>query len=110
MGSIAPEYPTVDGIVDIRQSNGHHDMKSAILEDLSKSPRELPSVLIWDIKGLEIYDKLCQEPAYYPRSCEIEILQRRCADMAKTFPSSSILIELGCGYCYSPLLRSGSIN
>ncbi|OOQ91748.1 hypothetical protein PEBR_09355 [Penicillium brasilianum] len=97
MGSIASEYPTVDGIIDIRQSNGHHDMKSAILESLSKNPRELPSVLIWDIKGLEIYDKLCQESAYYPRSCEIEILQRHCSDMAKTFPPSSILIELGCG-------------
>ncbi|KAG2416986.1 hypothetical protein HFD88_008203 [Aspergillus terreus] len=97
MGSISPEYPFVGRAIDIRQSNEQLDLKGAILEGLNKRPQELPAVLMWDDKGSEIYERLCEDPAYYPRSCETEILQRYCADMADTFSASSILIELGCG-------------
>lgn len=97
MGSISPEYPFVDRAIDIRQYNEQFGLKGAILEGLHNRPQGLPAVLMWDDKGSKIYERLCEDPAYYPRSCEIEILQRYCANIADTFSASSILIELGCG-------------
>ncbi|EGE01906.1 hypothetical protein TEQG_00949 [Trichophyton equinum CBS 127.97] len=97
MRSITPQYRSVDGIIDVGHPNGSFDMKLDILKGLCNKPREFPSVLIWDDRGSELYEKLCEEPAYYPRSCEIDILQKHCSNIVGTFSDFSILIELGCG-------------
>ncbi|KAL4902754.1 histidine-specific methyltransferase [Aspergillus multicolor] len=86
-------------ILDIRQSSDPLDLKSAIIDGLQRHPDELelPSILCWSEAGAALYDKLCHDPTYYPRHCEVEILQRHADSIANTIPDSAVLIELGCG-------------
>lgn len=68
-----------------------------ILLGLSCTPPHLPSLLLWNDEGLDLFDALTQSPSYYLHDKEMEILRRHASEMAKRIPSGSALIELGCG-------------
>ncbi|KAI1387345.1 histidine-specific methyltransferase [Hypoxylon trugodes] len=57
----------------------------------------MPSLLLWDDQGLRNFDTWTKSPSYYPKRCEWEILTNYRHDIARQFPATSVLIELGCG-------------
>lgn len=84
-------------VYDIRRNKEPLDLKKQILDGLSSSDPELPSLLLWDDEGLRLFDAFSKTPDYYLRSKEMEILEHHVEDMAERIPSGSALIELGCG-------------
>ncbi|KAI0449216.1 histidine-specific methyltransferase [Xylaria acuta] len=84
-------------ILDIRQGHSSFDLGEEIVNGMRYQPRSLPSLLLWDDRGLEHFDRLSQKPAYYPFHGEIEILRKYGSSVGSSIPANGILLELGCG-------------
>jgi hypothetical protein len=84
-------------IYDIRQDTKSTSLKQEIIQGLSADPPSLPSLLLWDDRGQELFDSFSQTPSYHPFHSELEIINKRAADIARSVPDKSALIELGCG-------------
>ncbi|KAI2625239.1 histidine-specific methyltransferase [Xylaria nigripes] len=84
-------------ILDIRQGHNSFNLGDEITKGLRKYPRSIPSLLLWDDSGLELFDRFSQRPAYYSFHSEIEILSRYGSSIGANIPADSLLLELGCG-------------
>lgn len=72
----------------------------AVAQGLSLDEKKLPSWLLYDANGDELFKKITQLEEYYPTRCELSILKRYKEDIAFYFSqgaSSFNLIELGPG-------------
>ena len=63
--------------------------------------RLLPSPLLSDNEGLQIWAAINRLPTYYQTSEEVELFERRGHELAELIVSDSVLIDLGCGSVYS---------
>ena len=68
-----------------------------VVAGLSGSPKTLPCKLFYDRRGSDLFDRICEQPEYYPTRTEIGIMQRHAADMADRLGPGVRLIELGSG-------------
>ncbi|GAP82423.1 putative duf323 domain-containing protein [Rosellinia necatrix] len=73
------------------------DLKKCIITGLQSTPKTMPSLLLWDDQGLRHFEAWTNDPAYYPKHCEWDILRKYAADMTDQLPATSAIIELGCG-------------
>ena len=70
----------------------------AVLKGLSLKKKKLPSWLIYDTKGSEIFKQITELENYHPSRCELEILNTHKTTLSKIFFNSPIhLVELGSG-------------
>mgnify|MGYP000017619696 FL=1 len=70
----------------------------AVLEGLSMQPKRLPSWLIFDDQGSEIFTEITQLPGYHPAHCEVEIFQVHQQAITDLLAGSEFrIIELGAG-------------
>lgn len=70
----------------------------AVLEGLSRQPKRLPSWLIYDDHGSEIFTEITQLPGYHPAQCEFEIFQTHKQAIVDMLGSQEFrVIELGAG-------------
>ncbi|OJJ47777.1 hypothetical protein ASPZODRAFT_29861, partial [Penicilliopsis zonata CBS 506.65] len=85
-------------LVDIQQQDTVLlDLRAEIINGLSASPRTLPSLLLWDERGLSLFDQYTTSSAYYVYRKEQEIVNQYALELADLVPAGSILLELGCG-------------
>ncbi|KAJ2819954.1 hypothetical protein FBU31_005368, partial [Coemansia sp. 'formosensis'] len=59
--------------------------------------RTLPTLLLYDNAGLELFDRITYLPEYYLTNCEIDVLRTHIQDIVAQIPDNSDVIELGCG-------------
>lgn len=99
-------------ILDIRdcQNGAQHDVPDVIARGL-KAPfnaKSLPTLLLYNERGLRLYDKITTDaPEYYLFGAEEEILHKHAAEIMRTMQSRSlassggmpaqVLLELGAG-------------
>ncbi len=70
----------------------------AVLEGLSSEPKRLPSWLIYDNRGSEIFSEITQLSEYQPAQCEIEIFESHKLAIADLLSKAVFrVIELGAG-------------
>ena len=70
----------------------------AVLEGLSKTPKRLPSWLIFDDHGSEIFTEITQLASYHPAQCEFEIFQTHKQAVTDILGKTAFrVIELGAG-------------
>ena len=70
----------------------------AVLEGLSREPKRLPSWLIFDDRGSEIFTEITQLAGYHPAQCEIEIFQTHKQSITNMLAKEAFrVIELGAG-------------
>ena len=70
----------------------------AVLEGLTKTPKRLPSWLIYDNRGSEIFTEITQLPEYHPAQCESEIFHNHKQTITDLLANDTFrLIELGAG-------------
>ncbi|OHV08033.1 L-histidine N(alpha)-methyltransferase [Kushneria phosphatilytica] len=78
-----------------------HTATSSLLEDalqgLSEPPRTLPPKHFYDQRGSELFDRICEQPEYYPTRTEESILEQALPTIAKHLGQETTLIELGSG-------------
>ena len=70
-----------------------------VVEGLSRSPgeRRIPSRYLYDEKGCELFEAICDTPEYYPTRTELAIMRRDARTMADVCGPNCRLIELGSG-------------
>ncbi|KAJ5900851.1 Ergothioneine biosynthesis protein 1 [Penicillium subrubescens] len=87
-------------IVDIHQD----DLEFSLVDDLYKSlnpaegtPRSFPTLLLYDTKGLKLFEKITYLDEYYLTNAEIEILTTHARRIVERIPQNAQLVELGSG-------------
>ncbi|TQS35347.1 hypothetical protein Golomagni_04234 [Golovinomyces magnicellulatus] len=86
-------------ITDIRQNIPDLDLKRELLEYLkvTDGPRSLPTLLLYNQRGLQLFEEITYLDEYYLTNAEIDILQRSIFDITSTMRSGSMIMELGSG-------------
>ena len=98
--------PQVNGsshipIVDIRQNEFNNSTLDEIYEGLQLGrgkERVLPTMILYDERGLKLFEDITYLEEYYLTNSEIELLSTYAADIADKIPSESRIVELGSGY------------
>jgi L-histidine Nalpha-methyltransferase len=67
-----------------------------VRDGLGRTPPELPAKHLYDARGSELFEAICELPEYYPTRAEREILEGRAADIAG-HTGARELVELGSG-------------
>lgn len=103
MDSITPRYDVEQGveIIDIRTSGSAFDsqIKDDILAGLrnKSGQKTLPTVLIYNERGLKLFEDITYLDEYYLTNTEIAILEQYATDMAARIEDGGIIVELGSG-------------
>jgi L-histidine Nalpha-methyltransferase len=79
-----------DGRIDV-------DFATDVLSGLSKRQKELPCRWFYDVRGSDLFEEITRLPEYYPTRSEIEILERRAAEIAGVGPADGVMVEFGSG-------------
>ncbi len=68
-----------------------------VVGGLQASPKRVPAKYFYDATGSALFERITDQPEYYPTRCEMRILQEHAADIAKLIPDGAALIEFGSG-------------
>lgn len=91
--------PSQHNIIDIRRSKLELSLKDEILAGLKKPEGEktLPTLLLYDAKGLKLFQDITYLDEYYLTNAEIELLNENARGIAERIPHGAAIIELGSG-------------
>ncbi|KAK8017067.1 hypothetical protein PG993_015256 [Apiospora rasikravindrae] len=88
-------------IIDIRDGRQSFNLVPAIRHSLQHrnedGHRTLPSLLLWNERGLKLFEELTYAPEYYLTNTEIALLEAHSREIAQTIEPGTILLELGSG-------------
>ena len=89
---------TTPDITDIRSSTVV-DMRQSILAGLKQVPSSLPSLILYDERGLKLFEKITFLDQYYLTNCELSILKSKSDEIVKRLglQNGGIVVELGSG-------------
>src|SRR5437899_1227325 len=68
-----------------------------VLEGLNATPKRLPAKYFYDAAGSELFERITEQPEYYPTRCEIEALRAHASEIARVIPDGAALVEFGSG-------------
>jgi dimethylhistidine N-methyltransferase len=74
-----------------------YSFRDEVLEGLSRTPKVLSSKLLYDKRGSELFERICELPEYYLTRTETEILKRNAHEISDLCGERCLLIELGSG-------------
>jgi dimethylhistidine N-methyltransferase len=72
-------------------------MAEEVKAGLSGEPKTLSPKFFYDKRGSELFDRITQQPEYYPTKTELDLLKQHMPEIAELVGSDSILMELGSG-------------
>ena len=75
----------------------HNVFMKDTLEGLSSPQKTIPSKYLYDEKGSQIFEQICQLDCYYPTRVEMALLHRHAGDMAQRLGPRGVVIEYGAG-------------
>lgn len=73
------------------------DMHAMVLAGLHATPKQLPCKLLYDERGSELFERICELPEYYPTRTELSIMRDHVEEMAEAIGPDVLLIEFGSG-------------
>jgi len=68
-----------------------------VLAGLARPQKTLPPKYFYDLRGCELFEKICVLPEYYPTRTELAIMREHTGAMAKFLGPDCQLIEFGSG-------------
>jgi len=71
--------------------------RDAVLDGLSRPHKELPCRFLYDQRGSDLFEAICETPEYYPTRTEIGILEEHANEIATLIGPDATLIEFGSG-------------
>jgi dimethylhistidine N-methyltransferase len=78
-------------------SPGEESFLDAVLDGLGRPDKAIPCRFLYDARGSELFDRICELPEYYPTRTEMKILEGCAGDIARRVGPRAQLIELGSG-------------
>lgn len=82
---------------DIRRQTTIESLVPCIIDGLKSECRESPPLLLWNDRGLSLFDEVLGSPEYYPAAREWTLLHTAVHKIAYSISSGDRLIELGAG-------------
>lgn len=73
------------------------NLYAEVIAGLQKPTKELPSILLYDERGSQLFDQICETEEYYPTQTELSIMQDNINEMASLIGENALLIEYGSG-------------
>ena len=71
--------------------------RNAVIDGLSRERKSIPPKFFYDKRGSKLFDRICEQPEYYPPSVERRMLSRLADEIASMTGTGRILIEPGAG-------------
>lgn len=68
-----------------------------VLEGLSVTPKRIPAKYFYDATGSELFERITEQPEYYPTRCEMLLLQEKAAEIDRLIPEGAAVVEFGSG-------------
>ncbi|EHK46016.1 uncharacterized protein TrAtP1_013106 [Trichoderma atroviride] len=78
-------------------SSDNIDILQLISQGLKSSPRSLPSLLLWDAVGLNLYEKITESPDYYLTRVEADVIRNNVDAIVQSIGANGVILELGSG-------------
>ncbi|MBA3890062.1 MAG: L-histidine N(alpha)-methyltransferase [Gemmatimonadaceae bacterium] len=72
-------------------------LAAEVLRGLQSERKTLPPKLFYDAAGAALFERICEQPEYYPTRAELEILEARAPEIAELAGPRCALIEYGSG-------------
>ena len=88
-------------IVDIRRGILSTDVVDAMKTMLNPGKgqlKNLPTLLLYNEKGLKLFEDITYLDEYYVTDAEIEVIQNYANEIVETVSAGSLVLELGSGY------------
>ncbi len=90
----APRAARRHGVDDRQPGN---DLLADALAGLAGTPKRLPSKYFYDARGSRLFERICEQPEYYPTRVELAIMRAHVADIAATLGPDVRVVEYGSG-------------
>ena len=87
-------------IIDIRSDTASFNIKKDIVAGLHPEnghEKTLPTLLLYDDKGLKLFERITYLDQYYLTGQEIHILEKYAEQIAERIPDGAQIVELGSG-------------
>jgi L-histidine Nalpha-methyltransferase / hercynylcysteine S-oxide synthase len=100
MAKNAGAHAAAPVIIDIRKARAEEsildNIKNGLRPDLG-GDKTLPTLLLYDVTGLKLFEKITYLEEYYLTNTEIEVLEKYAGQIAERIQPNSIVLELGSG-------------
>jgi len=73
------------------------DFRRDIIEGLSAPYRRVPSKHLYDHRGAELFERICELPEYYPTRTEMGIMSTKLGEIAEAVGEHARVVEYGSG-------------
>ncbi|CAG8726021.1 7578_t:CDS:1, partial [Racocetra persica] len=80
----------------ITRQNLINDIIAGLIEK-ENDTKVLPTIILYDDRGLQLFDQITYIDEYYLTNCEIDILNKKVDQITDYIDSDSSIIELGAG-------------
>jgi L-histidine N-alpha-methyltransferase len=97
--SSMPHQPLVEDAIRIDShldGTQERSLAEDVLDGLTRPFKELPPKHFYDARGAELFDRICEQPEYYPTRTERAILEDQ-AELIAELTGAVELVELGSG-------------
>ena len=71
--------------------------RDAVINGLSRNSKSIPPKFFYDERGSKLFDRICEQPEYYPPLVERKLLERLAGEIASLTGTGRVLIEPGAG-------------
>ncbi|MGE4070756.1 MAG: L-histidine N(alpha)-methyltransferase [Lysobacterales bacterium] len=85
---------TAQRVADVSPESG---FVADVWSGLSGRPKTLPSKYLYDARGSELFEQICETPEYYLTRTELALMRERVAEMAQALGPEVRLVEFGNG-------------
>jgi len=72
-------------------------LHDAVVEGLSRDDKAIPPKFFYDERGSALFDRICDQPEYYPPTVERRLLSELAVEIASLTGRGRVLIEPGAG-------------
>ncbi|KAG0269148.1 hypothetical protein BGZ95_002179 [Linnemannia exigua] len=86
------QEPAADGGFDLPKM-----ILSSLKPEVEGTPKTIPTMVLYDDYGLQLFDQITYLQEYYLTQEEIEILERDADEIVDHIPDNSVVVELGAG-------------
>ena len=90
-------YALKSPVLLTEQDDDATDNLSEVLAGLGQFPKFISSKFFFDVRGSELFDKICELPEYYLTRTEIGIMRRYVVEITAAIGPQASLIEFGSG-------------
>ena len=84
-------------VVDDHGHTAADVFRSDLIEGLSKQRKSIPTKYLYDERGSELFNQICELEAYYPTRTEATIFDRALPEIAEMIGPRAFVIEPGAG-------------